>query len=418
MRMERKLVALIGCGEERYRRYLLEQLANGYDVLLVTDQEPSWQKPFISNVVQVPDFRPESLEIAVANACQHRQIDGLVCWDERYVIAAADVAVLFGLASAGSLGIRGCRDKALSRSRLEAAGIRQPRSCYCLTIDEATAFAEAISYPLVVKPRGMGGSIGVSLVEGEGALRARFAEASGASLQGAAEFHYGAIVEEYVDGPEISVDGRVVDGHYELLFVARKTVGLAPFFEEIGHVVSHEDVLLADPDLLNTLAAAHAAISFENGITHTELKLTSYGFVIIEINGRLGGDLIPFLASLATGDEPGLVAGQIACRDPVMPARMPLRRSAAIWFRYPDANVTVARIKLPEPVERAGMRAYCMDLARPGARLGLPPNAHLGRAGYAITIGDDPDACLALSRTLSQEIGIEAQRVEFAMSGD
>src|SRR4051794_33730531 len=118
MRMERKLVALVGCGKERYRRYLLEQLADGYDVLLIAGQEASWQRPFISDFAQIRDFRPESLEIAVTDVCRHRQIGGLVCWDERYVIAAADLAVLFGLASAGSLGIRGCRDKALSRSRL------------------------------------------------------------------------------------------------------------------------------------------------------------------------------------------------------------------------------------------------------------------------------------------------------------
>jgi len=418
MATQRKRVALIGCGEERYRRYLLEQLADGYDILLLVDQEPSWQRRFVSDVTQVADFRPETLETAIADARRRQPIDGVVCWDERYVIAASDAAVLFELASAGSLGIRGCRDKALSRSRLDAAGIRQPRSRYCLTADEAAEFAGTLRYPVVVKPRGMGGSIGVSLVGTEDVLRARFAEASRASLQGAAEFHNGAIVEEYVNGPEISVDGIIVDGGYKPLFVARKTVGLAPFFEELGHVVSHDDILLHDAGLRDTLGAAHRAIAFENGITHTELKLTPEGFVIIEINGRLGGDLIPFLASLAIGVEPGLVAGQVACRDPVLPTRVPQRRNAAIWFRYPDASVTVAQIELPRPVERDGMHAYCVDLARPGARLGLPPDAHLARAGYAIATGDDPDACLTLCRTLSQEIRIEVSRTELAMSGD
>jgi biotin carboxylase len=326
------------------------------------------------------------------------------------VIAAADLAVLFGLPSPGALGIRGCRDKALCRERLSAAGIAQPASRYCPTLDAALAFARELSFPLVVKPRGMGGSIGVSLVADEAALRARFAEADAASRLGAAEFHNGAILETYLDGPEISVDGSVVDGRYTPLFVARKSVGLPPFFEELGHVVDHADPLSADAALRETLVAAHRAIGFENGVTHTELKAGPDGWTIIEINGRLGGDLIPFLATLATGIEPGLLAGQIACGDavgdPVAAAR---GECAAIWFRYPDVDeVAVERIVLPDPVTAAG--AGDTASTSPGRE---PDRAAAQgasrRAGYAIAVGAAPDACLALSRDLAARIAVEAR---------
>lgn len=413
-----KTVALVGCGEERYRRYLLEQLADGYEVVLLLDQVPTWQAPLVSETVRVADYRPQTLEAAMAEVRRRRDIDGVVCWDERWVIAAADLAVLFGLPSAGALGIRGCRDKALCRERLSAAGIPQPASRYCPTLGEALAFSETLSYPLVVKPRGMGGSIGVALVEDETALRARFAEADAASRLGAAEFHNGAILEAYLDGPEISVDGSVVDGRYTPLFVARKSVGLPPFFEELGHVVDHADPLLADTALRETLVAAHRAIGFENGVTHTELKHGPDGWSIIEINGRLGGDLIPYLATLATGIEPGLIAGRIACGDVDAPVARTRRECAAIWFRYPDVDeLTVARVVLPEPVAAEGARAFCVDLARPGAVIGLPPKAHLGRAGYAIAVGVGPDACLSLSRDMAARIGVEAREPALATTG-
>jgi hypothetical protein len=63
----RKTVTLVGCGEERYRRYLLEQLAVGYDVVLLLDQEPTWQSPLVSETVRIADFRPRTLEAALAD---------------------------------------------------------------------------------------------------------------------------------------------------------------------------------------------------------------------------------------------------------------------------------------------------------------------------------------------------------------
>src|SRR3954454_13113058 len=226
MTADRKLVALVACGDQLYRRYLLEQLNEAYYVWLLTNEQLSWQRPFICGSTQIPDYTPNSLEKAIVDIQKTREVSGIVCWDERYIIAAADTAVLFELPSAGSLGIRGCRDKALCRTRLSEAGVLQPRSKHCLTLDAAVEFARSLPYPLVVKPRGMGGSIGVALVQDEAALQTRFDEASKASLQGAVDFHYGALIEEFVEGPEISIDACVVDGVYTPLFIAHKSVGL------------------------------------------------------------------------------------------------------------------------------------------------------------------------------------------------
>lgn len=142
----------------------------------------------------------------------------------------------------------------------------------------------------------------------------------------------GALIEEYLTGPEISIDGAVVDGRYTPLFVARKTVGMHPYFEELGHLVNAADGLMSDPQLLATLASAHRAIEFRHGVTHTEVKLTGRGPVIVEINGRLGGDMIPLLAPVRDRDRAGRRsrrrgAGQ-ASGDPARRGAGPLCRRA------------------------------------------------------------------------------------------
>ena len=416
-RVVRKRIVLIGCGDQRYREYLLQQITETYDIWLVTDAVPTWQARYIVGSTRIEAYRPRDIEEAVANLVAAGHLHGIVSWDERYVILAADVATLFGFRSPGSLGIRGCRDKALGRERLAAAGVPQPMARHCNTAEQAIAFAADMAYPVVVKPRGMGGSIGVALATTDAELRACFTAAVTASQEGAADFRSGALVESFLDGPEISIDGYVTNGVYTPLFVARKTVGMAPHFEEIAHVVDSNDLLMIDSSLKLMLQSAHVAIDFEDGITHTEIKLTHKGPVIVEINGRLGGDLIPWLATLACGWKPGLIAGQVAAGDPVAQTPEGGIGTAAITFQYPDHNMTVAQVSVPQPRRVGTASGKAVALARPGERIGLPPTQHLGRAGYAIATGSSSSDSVALSATLASEIKIFAQELTLKQTG-
>lgn len=402
----RKLVGLIACGSELYRRYLLEQMSSQYDVWLFLAEDVSWQQPYIKGVSHLNDYSIESLRGAVENVIVNELLSGLVCWDERYIIATADVATSLGFPSAGIQGIRGCRDKALSRQLISNAGLLQPACKLCLTVPDALSFASEVGYPLVVKPRGMGGSIGVALVANAEQLSARFNESLTVSSEGAADFKDSVLVEEYLTGSEISVDGYCINGHYQRMFIARKTVGMPPHFEEIGHVVDSNDPLLKDSDLINVLEQAHRAISFENGITHTELKITPKGYVIVEINGRLGGDLIPYLASLATDIKPGIVAARVACSEQVV-IKCSNNLVAVIEFKYPDTDIHVNEIFFPARVADLP-QVQCVTLAPPNTFLALPPTAYMSRAAFVIAVDKNKKNAQALVGKIIGEIKIVA----------
>lgn len=413
-----KVLALVGCGDDRYRTYLLTQISGSYEIWLINDADPTWQSPYIAGASVITDFSQTNVEHAITQLQSRMDVAGIVCWDERYISVAADCAAVFGLPGAGSIGIRGCRDKALTREQLTRAGVLQPAAAYCTNADEAASFAGSTGYPVVVKPRGMGGSIGVALARSEQELRTRFSSADAASLEGAVEFQRGAMIEECVTGPEISIDATVIAGVCTPLFVAHKTVGLAPYFEELAHVVSADDPLLSDADLIEPLRKAHAAIGFENGITHTEVKLTAAGPIIIEINGRLGGDLIPYLASLAFGLKPGLIAGQIAAGDPVDLVAPGGTTHAAIHFQYPERDMVVERVSLPDAIQADGISGTPFVLGRSGDQIGLPPTYHLGRSGYAIATGENRDACIRLSEDLAAQITVTARDHVLPLAGE
>jgi hypothetical protein len=202
-------------------------------------------------------------------------------------------------------------------------------------------------------------------------------------------------VEECVEGEEISVDSVVRDGEVTALFIGRKVVGYPPYREEIGHYVDANDPLLFDPVLAKALQQTHSALGFADGWTHTEFMLTDSGPQLIEVNGRLGGDMIPYLGMLARGIDPGVVAAATACglESDVSPTRS---RVAGIRFFYVDRedttidSVVFDESGLPPSIDRA------VPVAMAGAVVSPPPRGTVwGRIAYATAVGDSIGECQA-----------------------
>ncbi|MFG2938132.1 ATP-grasp domain-containing protein [Streptomyces sp. NPDC048282] len=380
------VILLIGCGMRKYREYLLAGAAATHPVWLFTGEEPDWQTPYLTGHTVVDVTDRDAVLAAARELAGRIPVRGVLSWDETLIVTTARVADELGLPGAGVDGVEGCRDKYRSRRLLTAAGLDQPGYAWVDTAEEALAAAERIGYPVVVKPRGMGASIGVVLAADAGEVVEAFRTADEASRIGAVSYRGGALVEEYLEGPEISVDAAVVDGAYHPMFVARKQVGLFPYFEEIGHHVAADDPLRTDPALLAMLRAAHRAIGYGFGITHTEVKLTARGPVIVEINGRLGGDLIPRLGQLATGIDPARAAVRAALgqRPDFTDTE---HRTVGIRFGYPPEDCVVRSVTLPATAE--GLLA-AEAMADPGTELRLPPNGYLARHSYVIVTGADP----------------------------
>jgi biotin carboxylase len=287
--------------------------------------------------------------------------------------------------------VENCRDKASTRRVLTEAGIPQPRSVAVAALEQARAEAAHTGFPVVFKPRGLGASQGVVLVRDSGEVEAAYEVASSASYPGVPSFENGVLVEEYMDGPEISVDGAVVDGRYAPMFLAHKELGPPPYFEETGHIVDPQDPLLADRDVIGMLAAAHTALGVERGMTHSELRLTDKGPRLIEINARLGGDLIPYLGMLATGVDPGRVAARVALGQEALLS--PTRNdTVGIRFLSPDGDSRLRAITLPAACEVEGLLS-AQTVADPGTVLRLPPRGYVARHSYVICRGNGLEEC-------------------------
>ncbi len=113
--------------------------------------------------------------------------------------------------------------------------------------------------------------------------------------------------------------------------------------------------------------------------------------MIIEVNARLGGDMIPHIGQLATGVDPGHVAADVARGD--RPCLVASRRQVSgIRFLYPPVDCRVVRVSLPMAGTPAGL-VRAQPMAAPGEAVYLPPRAHLGRYAFLIACTSEPAAC-------------------------
>lgn len=385
------LLLLVSMGSPPYREYLLRSISSRFDVHAFVTAEPVWGREYLHGWTVLPSTQDgPAMARAAADLHAGTPVAGVLCWDEARIFASAHIARELGLRNGDPATVMRMRDKGQTRAALDAAGVAQPRSSAVRTLEEASEVAARIGYPVVCKPRDLGASLGVMRVDGPEQLEAAFSftwntrgpEAAALGADGS------ILIEECVVGEEISVDSVVQDGALTPLFVARKVVGYPPYAEEIGHYVDGDDPLLTDRAIVDLLQHTHAALQFRDGCTHTEIMMTSAGPKIIEVNGRLGGDLIPYLGLLATGIDPGIVAASAACGLPLDLTRMLSRVAGVRFFYVEQQRTTIASVgfreqDLPKAVDTL------VPIAKPGAVVSPPPEGTWwGRVAYATAVAD------------------------------
>ena len=231
--------------------------------------------------------------------CHQEHING-ICTIASDVAAptVAYVAEKMGLVGNSYEASLRANNKWLMRQAFASADVPCPQFM-CVTdkqIDLPTLQSQ-LSLPLIVKPSDRSGSLAVNKITDWSQLAAAVQEAQSVSFKGE------AMVEEFIEGREISVEFISYQGqHYPLQITDKVTTG-APHFVELEH---HQPSTLSK-DLYTTIYAiterALKALGVTNGASHSEYKITDDGRIcIMEIGARMGGDFIGSdLVHLSTG---------------------------------------------------------------------------------------------------------------------
>lgn len=229
---------------------------------------------------------------AVAEVAEELAPAGITTSSEYFVAIAATVAAERGLPGPDPDAVARCRDKTTQRRTAAVAGLPTPRFAECATTDDVRDAAAAIGRPVVVKPVQGSGSVGVR--------RCETADEAADWADGVLATTDRVLVEEAVDGPEFSVE--ILDG--EPVGVTGKHLGPEPYFVEVGHDFPAPVEESVAATLRSSALDALHAVGLTSGPAHVELRVPPGAApVVIEINPRLAGGLIPRLVLLATGRD-------------------------------------------------------------------------------------------------------------------
>jgi len=284
------------------------------------------------------------------------------------------------------------------------------RSQLVSSVEEAQDAAGHIGYPVVIKPRAQSASFAVMRASGPDEVAGAFRRAWTNHPKRAWEHVQGVLVEEYLEGNEISVDSVACGGQLDTVVHARKLLGYPPHFEEVGHIVAAPELLVPHPAAVAAVVrAAHEALGIDNAVTHTEIRLTSRGPRIVEVNCRLGGGLIPELALASSGLDLATASADIAAgRSVYLKATREL--VAGIRFFYADSAGTIASCELDPDLRGAPWIQRLTWLIEPGAQvLPEPGRRYFARAGFAIVIAGTVQECEARMQTLADHVDIRVR---------
>ena len=255
------------------------------------------------SVLTVETNDQAALEAAVLERHRAEPFEAVLPGSDIYVTATARVAAALDLPGLPVATVDRVRDKSVMRAAVAEAGLRTPRFAQATTDAELRAAAERVGFPCVLKPVACSGSIHVSRADDLGRLTAAFQRLVTDPEPDLGKLHeHRVLVEEYVQGPEFSADGYVLEsGEITVVALSRTLLGPEPDFVELGHLTP---ALVDDATLKNVEAYVGdvvRAVGITSGPFHCELRLAADGPVLIEIGARLPGDRIVELLRLVTG---------------------------------------------------------------------------------------------------------------------
>lgn len=255
----------------------------------------------------------------ITRICKDERIDG-VC------TIASDVAAPTVAYVAEQLGLTGnkyesavrAHDKHLMREALVAAGVDCP---HYVVMDRGERLAvSGLELPLIVKPSDRSGSLGVQKITRWEELDAAVQKALDVSIIGE------ALIEEYIEGREISVEMISCGGVHHALQITDKVTTGAPHFVELAHHQPSDLPAAMQDHIFDISRQALDALGLTNGASHSEYKITKEGrIVVMEIGGRMGGDFIGSnLVQLSTGYDflQGVIEVALGQRIDPVPKRL------------------------------------------------------------------------------------------------
>lgn len=351
------------------------------------------------NVI-VTDYNPDAIGMQYADipiVMSTRDVDGSVRAAKSQnqltpisaVLTVGTDASMTVAAVANALNLPGIKfedaeaatNKIKMRTRLKEHGVPIPKFYPVWSLTDAKTACKKLGFPVVLKPTGNMGARGVMRIDEKNVLPDAFKFAKEASPSGE------CIIEEFMEGPELSIDAIIYNGEITFTGVADRIINYEPYFVEIGHTMPSNLPKNILDDACNVMKMGIKALGITTGCAKGDIKITSEGAKIGELAARLSGgfmsaytyplssgvDLMKAAIEIALGEEPGNLE--------------PIRNKVSVERAIiADAGIVKEITGLEEALKIPGVAEIFLNVKK-GDKV-VKPRSNVEKAGHIIAVAD------------------------------
>lgn len=380
-------VIAIGSSPENPRKYGYE---NYYDDFLIAD---------------IRD--PNSIFNAIKESDYYGKLDALIPATDYASHYTAEVAEWLSLTTIPSFAANNARNKDLARFAYQKNNVPSAQFAKVSNDDEACKAASTIGYPVVLKPTNCASSQGVFFIKNKEELlhafqRLREFKKTYMGFDVSTDY----LIEEYLEGPEFSVELFLKDKEVIFSSVTEKETSDLPYFVEISHTVPTSTQQDRVEEIVEVSIQAMKAIGIDNGPSHVEIRLTSTGPKIIEVNGRPGGDNI---ASQLLFNTYGLDIFEETVNfylNLPIKKHFPAQKATSIAYLTARNNGEITAIDGIENIDNDPSVIKYEVNVQPGDTVKIPESSD-DRLGYVITTGENSKEAKRKAINLINSIQLE-----------
>jgi len=355
--------------------------------LTVASEEPSaLQATSLGGLITLPLNDPQRSATEAFLFAQRYPLAAVVGVDDDTAIVAAVIAQRLGLKGNPVHAMQAARDKHQQRELLAKAGVPIPRFMLRGLNEEPSEIARTVTYPCVVKPLRLSASRGVmradnvqGFMEAQNRLRSIVREPEASFL-----------VEEFIPGYEVALEGLVVNRRMHVLAIFDKPDPLdGPFFEETIYVTPSQVPAALQKAIVDCADRAVRALGITEGPIHAELRYNERGPWLIELAARpIGGRCS---AVLRFGDK-GVTLEEIILRHALgmpIPSLQREREAAGVMMIPIPGAGTLQEVRGVAEAKAVPLIEDVQITAHPGERL-VPFPEGSRYPGFIFARGETP----------------------------
>jgi biotin carboxylase len=268
----------------------------GVGVVIGSDRCHQLEDPWADGAVPLHFEDPASAAARLAEAVRGRPVGAILALGDRQTATAAHAARLLHLTYNSLDSVENCRSKLRQREVLQQAGLPVPNFFSFTSAEPLDSVLRRVVFPCVIKP--------LRLAASQGVIRANNAAEFAAAVERIARLLLSPelqvtrdldldrlLVEEYLPGSEVALEGFLEAGHLHVLALFDKPDPLeGPYFEESIYVTPSRLPSGAQAEIFGCATESIRALGLSEGPVHAEFRVNERGPWVLEVAPRpIGG---------------------------------------------------------------------------------------------------------------------------------